>query len=113
MLSDTVNSCFKNPVFPDEGLAHSSNIVHNVPQDLPSLFEDSALVLGNRAAEILTAINIGAGFGVAVDEFEAVAGGGVAWVPFVYLLRNFFFGPTLTQSPPPTRARKRSFFIQT
>ena len=42
----------------------------------PSLLEDSALVLGNRAAEILTAINIGAGFGVAVDEFEAVAGGG-------------------------------------
>ena len=47
-----------------------------MPQDLPSLLEDSALVLGNRAAEILTAINIGAGFGVAVDEFEAVAGGG-------------------------------------
>ena len=72
----TGKSCFKNPVFPDEGLAHSSNIVHNVPQDLPSLLEDSALVLGNRAAEILTAMNIGAGFGVAVDEFEAVAGGG-------------------------------------
>ena len=89
---NTVNSCFKNPVFPDEGLAHSSNIVHNVPQDLPSLLEDSALVLGNRAAEILTAINIGAGFGVAVDEFEAVAGGeGVAWVPFDYLLRQLFF----------------------
>ena len=75
-MKGTGNSCFKNPVFPDEGLAHSSNIVHNVPQDLPSLLEDSALVLGNRAAEILTAINIGAGFGVAVDEFEAVAGGG-------------------------------------
>ena len=83
-----------------------------MPQDLPSLLEDSALVLGNRAAEILTAINIGAGFGVAVDEFEAVAGGGgVAWVPFVYLLRNFFFGPTLTQSPPPPRGPENDHFL--
>ena len=75
-----------------------------MPQDLPSLLEDSALVLGNRAAEILTAINIGAGFGVAVDEFEAVVGGGGGGLPgvlFCLLAKKLFFqaNPDAIASP--------------
>ena len=85
-----------------------------MPQDLPSLLEDSALVLGNRAAEILIAINIGAGFGVAVDEFEAVAGGGGCLGSFCLLAKKLFFRaiPDGIASPP-RGPENDHFFIQT
>ena len=52
----------------------------------------------------------GRGLGLQLMNLKLLLEGGVAWVPFVYLLRNFFFGPTLTQSPPPHAGPKTIIF---